>query len=225
MRVNKCHHNSEPFVRRPNHPHLAIGFRNVLHQPIYRVIRICRIVDATRIQRPQRWGRHPVPSFRTILPAHVLEYPDVAGMHKYIVALWQFVEHVGRLVPRRPTRRIVRCPRKEDRSVRCALGNNNNGVELHAVPHGNHDNLFDIVIIVARSNEGFRNIRRAHRGLRPRRRKNCKQTSGNTQSLYGLHDGVYPFADLHEVYRLRSLGSIVVRLVHFLHEQSVGTQR
>ena len=178
VRVHERHHHGEALVRAAEHADPAVGLGHVLHEPVDRVVRIGRVIHFARVQRPPERTRHDVLAFGSVLAAHVLEHADVAVLHEDLVALRQQRHHVRRGRPLRAARRVVRRAGQEHRRVIGAAGNDDDGVELHAVAHGNHDLAPDVVIRGGGRLEGRRDVGRERRGLR--RGGHCQRQQGQS---------------------------------------------
>ena len=91
-----------------------------------------------------------------VLTAHVLAHDDVTGGDRGV----EHLRHDGREVRTREARDAVRGvvwrARQEHGRVRCALRDQDEGLELHAVPHRDHLLALDEVELVRLRREGRR---------------------------------------------------------------------
>ncbi len=168
MRVGQRHHHGESFVGRTDHTDLAIGFLDILHQPVDGVPGIGGMVDLAGIERPTQRARHHVIAFGTVLAAHVLKHTDVAAFHEDVVAGRQQVLHMRRVQPFGAATGIVRRARQHDRRVPSALRQHDHRVQLDPIAHRNHHLALDVVVARIGSHERLAgDVRRHRRGLRP----------------------------------------------------------
>ncbi len=168
MRVGQRHHHGEPFVGRADHADLAIGFADVLHQPIDGVPGIGGMVDFAGIERPAQRTRHHVIAFGTVFAAHVLKHADVAAFHEDVVAGRQQVLHMRRSQPFGAATCVVGRACQHDRCVLGALRQHDHRVQLDPIAHRNHHLALDVVVARIGSHERLAgDVRRHRRGLRP----------------------------------------------------------
>ena len=146
VRIHERHDYGEAFIRASEHTDLAVGFRHVFHKPFDGVVSVCGFVGQGRVQRATKRTRHEVLALRAVFAADVLENANVAIGDKDFVALGQCGKHVGRIRSGGAPSGIIRRARKENGSVVRALRHDNDGKELDAIAHGNHDVALFIVI-------------------------------------------------------------------------------
>ena len=134
-------------------PTLPFALGDVLHQPVDGVVRVGRVVDGRRVQRPPERPVHDVVALRAVLAAHVLDGPDVAPLddhvRRVVVALQDRAE-VRALGVARELVGVVGRPREQDRRALRALRDQDHRVQLHPVPHGDHHVPPDVVEAVVR---------------------------------------------------------------------------
>jgi len=83
MRIHQRHQRQKTVIGNAENTDLAIALRNVFDEPVDRVIRVSRMIDIRRIQRPTQRSIHYVVAFRTVLAAHVLHDPNVAALDNH----------------------------------------------------------------------------------------------------------------------------------------------
>ena len=88
MRIDERHQRQEAVVGDAEDPDLPVALRNVLHEPVDRVVGVGRVIDRRRVLRPAQRTVHHVVAFRAVLAADVLDHADVAALD----------DHVGRVV-------------------------------------------------------------------------------------------------------------------------------
>ncbi len=160
MRVDQRHRRHHAVVAGAGDADAAVGARDVLHQPIDRVVGVGRMVDAAGVERPGQRPLVHIGAARAVLAAHVLIGEDVAGAQQHRVggADQHRPVRAGRLAGRLVG--IVGRPVEEDRRVLGAPRRQDDGVQLDAVAHGNVDLAAEIVERIADLDEGLRNVAR-----------------------------------------------------------------
>src|SRR3546814_21122205 len=83
--------------------------------------------------------------FRSVFAAHVLIDADIARLDERLVGERPRREHRRRVHPLGAARGIVRRAREDDRRVGRALGDDDDGIELHAVAHRDHHLALDVI--------------------------------------------------------------------------------
>ena len=159
VRIEQRHHYRESLVARPDHPHSPIRLRHILHQPVDRVVRIGRIIGPARVvARLHRRRRHQIRPLRPVLPAHILIHPDVPRLDEPLIAQRQGLDHARAVRSLRASRRVVRCPRQQDRRIFRAHRHHDHRAELHPVPHRDHHHALVIISPPVRSLEVLRQL-------------------------------------------------------------------
>ena len=124
-------------------PTLPLDLGDVLHEPVDGVVGVGGLVDGGRVQRAADGAVHDVVALGAVLAADVLDDADVAAARRWSrwrcripielgprCALCALVVSCGGAVGRAG---------EEDAGALRALGNEDDGVQLDAVAHGDHD--------------------------------------------------------------------------------------
>ena len=196
MRVRQRHHHGEPLVRGAKHADAAVGFRDVLHQPVDGVVGVGRMVDLGVVERSHQRPRDHVVALRAVFPTDILEHADVAALHEHLVALRQDVEHVRRSHAAGAPVGIVGRARQQDRRVVRTLRHHDDRVQLDAVAHRDHHLALDVVVAVGRRDEILAgDVRRHRRRLREDRHRGEQawQQEAEQPDGGGVHGG-FPLA-------------------------------
>ncbi len=124
MRLEQRHHHGEAFVRRAEHPDLAVRFGEVglVDQPIDRVPGIGGVIDRGGIERTDGRARDDIVALRAIFAADILEHADIAVLDEQLVTLGKRREHVRAVHPLDPARGVVGGAGEQDRRIGRALG-------------------------------------------------------------------------------------------------------
>ena len=141
VRVQQRHNHRQPLVGGAKHADAAVGFGQVrlVHQPVDRVISVGGVIHLGRVQRADHRAGDDIIAFRAVFAADVLEHPDVPGANERLVRLRQQRRHVRAVLDAiGAPLGIVGRARQQDRGVRCALGNDDDGEQLGAVAHRDH---------------------------------------------------------------------------------------
>ncbi len=146
VRIDLGHQGGEAQIGRADHADLAVRFRRVLHQPVDGVVGVGRLVDLGSVaagadDRP----RHDEVTFGFIHAANILVDADIAVIDELGVHGRQDLGDLVALVAGGGVLGIIGRARQQDRAVPGALLEDDDGVELHAVAHRDHDFAFDIV--------------------------------------------------------------------------------
>ncbi len=165
VRVHQGHHHGEALVGAAEHADAAVRLGHVLHEPLDRVVGVGRVIGRRRVERPAQRPREHVVAFRAVLAAHVLEDADVAVGDEHLVALRQRRQQVRRGVARGAPAGVVGRARHDHRRAAGALGHDDHGEELDAVPHRDHHLAPLVVVAGARGHVGLADVRRAWRRL------------------------------------------------------------
>ena len=183
VRIHERHQRQESVVRDAEDADLAVRFRDVLHEPVDRVVRVRRVVHRRRVLRPVHGAVHHVVALGAVLAAHVLHDADVAALDDRLDGVVVAVERraeVRALVDPRELVGVVGRPREEDRRRLRAQGrlrHEDDRVQLHAVAHRDHHLAPHVVEAVVRRHEARRHLarqRRVHGGGRRRRRSGLR---------------------------------------------------
>ena len=141
VRVDQGHQGQEPVVGDAEDADPSARLRHVLHQPVDGVVGVGGVVDGSRVERAVQRPVHHVVALGAVLAAHVLHHADVAALDDdvggVVVALEDGPE-VRALRVAGQLRRIVGGARQQDRRAAGALGDEDDGVELDPVAHGDH---------------------------------------------------------------------------------------
>ncbi len=183
MRVHQRHERCETVVRNAENPHLAVGFGDVLDEPIDGVVGVGRMIDVARVQRSAQGPGHDIAAFRPMLAADVLHHANIAAVDHGIVRDIGAVDQRGQVrtaVLGDALRRAVGGPRKQYRRAMRASRNQNEGFQLDAVAHGNHDFALRVVEGVDARDELRRRLARQRVGG-DRRQVRHQQTAGRRQ--------------------------------------------
>ena len=149
MWVDQSHDNGETLIRTPEHANLAIGFGDILDEPVDGVVSdgvVRGVVGIGRIQRAPQWASHKILAFGAIFAADVLENTDVSAARKHVVARRQNRQHVRRWDTLGTFRRVVRRPSQDDWRILRSPRDDYDGVQFHAIAHRNHDVALNVVI-------------------------------------------------------------------------------
>ena len=168
MRIHQRHQRQEAIVGDAQKSNLAVAFRNILHQPVDGVVSVRGVIDGGRVLRPVQRPVHDVVALRAVLAAHVLDHADVTA----------FDDHIGRIVVALQDRTQVRTLRvagqpvgvvrragQQDGSAMGALGQQDHGVQLHAVPHRDHRLALAVIEAIGGLGKLRRNLARKGRVL------------------------------------------------------------
>ena len=166
MRIDQRHDDGESFIRASQHADFAIGFRHIFHEPLDGIVCVGRVIHHARIERTSQRPGHYVFSFRPILAANILKYPDVPVRSEHLIAFRQNGKHARRLSSFRTSGGVVRCAGHDHRRVPGAFRNNDDRMQLDAVAHRNHDFAFDMVVGPRWRFEFRWNVGRQRRDLR-----------------------------------------------------------
>src|ERR1700722_9529174 len=103
---------------------------------------------------------HDVLALGFIFASNILKDADVAVGPECPVGHRQYGTHVRAVVARQSLGRVVRSTREYDGRVAGPFGKDDDGVEFHAIAHGNHDLTLDINVGRSGSSESLRDIAR-----------------------------------------------------------------
>src|SRR5207248_6256171 len=124
------------------------ALRNILHQPINRVMGVGGFVHRGGIQRAMQGAGHDVVTFRPVFATDVLVHADVAALYDYLGSIVVAFED-GAKVRTGGVAGLdggaVRRAREQHGRVMGAFGHNDDRVQAHAIAHGNHDVALDVV--------------------------------------------------------------------------------
>ncbi len=168
--MEQRHQHGEALVRAADHADLAVALRDVLDQPVDGVERVGRVIDRAVVERAAQRPRHHVVALAAVLAAHVLEHADVAAVGDRVVADRQHVGEVRARDALGTLARVVRRAREDDRQALGARGDEDDGVQLDAVAHRDHDVALVVVGGRRRRRELRRDVGLQRRRLRRRRR-------------------------------------------------------
>ena len=171
MRVDQRHQRQEPVVGNAEDADLAVALGSVLHQPVDRVVGVGGVIDRRRVLRPAQRPVHHVVAFRAVLAADVLHHADVAALDDHfqrVVVAGEHRRQVGAVRVAGEVVRVVRRARQQDRRAPGALRHQDDGVQLHAVAHRNHDVALHVVEGVGHRLERRRRLARQAGILRRR---------------------------------------------------------
>ena len=160
VRIDQGHERQEAVVRNADDADLSIAFRDVLHEPVNRVVRVGGVIDGRRILRTAQRSVHHVIALGSVLPAHVLDDADVAARDDDVCGVVVALQDRAEVRAVRVTReivRVVRRARQQDGSVLRALWYKDHGVQPDAVAHRDHHVPLGIVEIIR---SGFERSRR-----------------------------------------------------------------
>ena len=183
MRIYERHQRGEAVVGDAEYAHLAVGFRDVLDQPIDGVVGVGRVIDGSGVQRPAQRPGHYIITFRAVLAAHVLHHSDVAAVDHGVVRDVGAVDERGQVsaaVLHHAVRCAVGSPRQQNRRTMRAFRNQNDGLQFDSVAHRNHDFALHVVEAVDARHEGGRclareRVARACRGGNEQRTKYARR--------------------------------------------------
>ena len=169
MRIQQRHDDGEALVGGADHADAAVGLGDVFDQPVDGVVGVGGVVGAGGVEAAVHGRRrHEVGAFGAVLAADVLIDADVAGLDEDLVGEVELVDHAGDVFARG---RVAACSGgrrggadagggaigcgtgggvvggagEDDGHVRCAFGDDDDGVELDAVAHGHHLDALDVV--------------------------------------------------------------------------------
>jgi hypothetical protein len=166
VRVHERREGEEPVVGDAEDSDAAVRLREVLHEPVDRVVRVGGVVDLRRVQRPAEGAVHDVVALGAVLAPHVLDDADVApvddDVRGVVVALDGGAE-VGALRVARQRLRVVRSAGEEDRRPLRPLRHEDHGVEADAVAHRDHHVAPLVVPAFRRRDELLRRLAREER--------------------------------------------------------------
>ena len=171
MRIDERHQRKESVVRDAEDPDLAVALRDVLHQPVNRVVGVGRVIDGRRIQRSvQRTVHHVVP-LGSMLAPNVLHDADVPAVHDDVGGVVVAAEDWPKMRALRVARQhvgVVRRARQENGRPLRAPGHEDDRVQLDAVAHRDHHVALGVVEAFGRRAKGRRRL--TWEGLARRRR-------------------------------------------------------
>ncbi len=151
--MEQGHDDGESFVAGADHADAAVRFGDVFHQPVDSVPGIGGVVGAARVVAGVHGRRrHEVGTFGSVFAADVLIDADVARLDEDFIAEREGLDHARALRSRGTGGGVVRRAGKEDRGTVRPFGDDDDGVELDAVAHGDHD---DALLKVAGLLGGF----------------------------------------------------------------------
>ena len=145
----------------PEDPDLAVGLGHVLHQPLDRVVGICRVVDRRPVLRPAQRPVHHVVPFRLVLAAHVLDHADVPALDDHVghvVVSLQHGSQVRALAVRRELVGAVRRASEQDGRSPGPLRHQDDRVELDPVAHADHRRALHVVERIGHRTEPGRHL-------------------------------------------------------------------
>ena len=131
----------KPSYEIPRMPTLPLRLRDVLHQPVDGVVGVGRVIDRRLVLRAAQGPVHDVVPLGAVLAADVLHDADVAALQDHIdgvVVAVQDRPEVRALGVARELVGVVGRAGQEDRRSFRALRDQDDGVQLDAVAHGNH---------------------------------------------------------------------------------------
>ena len=160
MRIHQRHQRQEAIVGDAQKSNLAVAFRNILHQPVDGVVSVRSVIHRRGILRPVQRPVHDVVALRAVLAAHVLD--DHIG--RIVVALQDRTQVRTLRVAGQPVG-VVRRAGQQDGSAMGALGQQDHGVQLHAVPHRDHRLALAVIEAIGGLGKLRRNLARKGRVL------------------------------------------------------------
>ena len=133
-------------------PTLPLRLRDVLHQPVDGVVGVGGMIHGRRILRPVQGAVHDVVAFGAVLAADILNHADVAALDDHLGGIVVAVQdrssewsQMSALGMAGEFGGVVGRARQQDRRVLRALGDQDDGVQLDAVAHGDHHVAPDVV--------------------------------------------------------------------------------
>jgi hypothetical protein len=144
--IEQRHGHRPAVIRRTNHAHALVRFGNILDQPFNRVPGICRVIGFARIERTHWRTRHDIRALRAVFAANVLIDKDVPVVDPLAICRPQCVAKMWAVI-RGKNRCVVRRALEQHWQIVRALRNNDDGMQLNAVAHGNHLLALDVVVI------------------------------------------------------------------------------
>ena len=163
VRMHQRHQRQETVVGNAEDSDLAVRLGNVLHQPFDGVVGVGRVVDRRRIQRPVQRPVHHIVALGAVLAANVLHHPDVAAVHDHVGGVVISVERSPQMradaVGRQHIGAVGRAG-EEDRRLLRSFGDQDDGMQFHAVPHGNHDLAALVIESISRRHKVRRSLAR-----------------------------------------------------------------
>ena len=142
MRIDERHQGQEAVVGDAEDADLAVGFGNVFDQPVDGVVGVGGVVDRRGIERAVQRAIHDVVAFGAVFAAHILDNANVAAFDDDVGGVVVAVEDWGRDGSLRVGGEavgVVGRAREQDRRVLGAFRDEDDGVQLDAVAHGDHD--------------------------------------------------------------------------------------
>ena len=188
MGMDERHEGQKAVVGDAENADLAVGFGNVVDQPVDGVVGVGGFVDGGGILRPVDGAVHHVVALGAVFAADVLDDADVAALDddvgRVVVAVENRAE-VGALEVRGEFVGAVGRAREQDWRARCAFRHQDDRVQPDAVAHGDHD--FAACVVEAaggrlqfrRRLAGIVGIERAGGLLRPGNGKTGKRKGGD----------------------------------------------
>lgn len=141
MRMHQRYQGKKAVVGYAEDADLAIRLRHILYQPVDCVVGIGRLIYRRRIERTVDGPVHHVVAFAAVLAANILHHANVATLNDWLGRVIVAVE-AGREMDARciggQHGRVVRCSREQNPFSICAFGDQDDRMQLDAVPHGNH---------------------------------------------------------------------------------------
>ena len=171
MGVDERHQGQEAVVGDAEDADAAVALRDVLHQPVDRVVGVGRVIDGRRVLRPVQRAIHHVVALGAVLSAHVLDRADVAALDDDlggVVVAVQARAQVRAVGAARERGGVVGRAREQDRRVPGALRHEDDGMQLHPVTHGDHHVALHVVEAVGGGGECRRRLARERGVLRRR---------------------------------------------------------
>ncbi len=139
MRIEQCHDDGEALVAGADHADAAVRLGHVLDQPVDGVPGVGGVVGAGGvIARSDRRRRHVVGALGAVLAANILIDANIAGLDKNFVGERKSLDHARTLGARGAAGGVVGSAGEQNGRILRSLGDDNDGVELDAVAHGNH---------------------------------------------------------------------------------------
>ena len=146
MRIDQAHQHRKAVIAGAHGADFAIGLRHVLDQPVDRVVGIGRMIHRRVIQVARQRPGHHIVAFGFVFSAYILGHDDVAGVGELAEAQGQD-QRAARTIPAAGEfAGVVGRAIENHGRTRRAFGNDDDGMELHAIAHGNHDVALDVVV-------------------------------------------------------------------------------
>ena len=157
VRMDEAHQGGESVVGDADDADLAVALGRIFYEPVDGVVGVGGVVDLGWVEGAAEGAVHHVVAFGAVLAADVLDDADVAAVDDDVGGVVVAVEagaEVRALRVCRQRRCAVGRAGEQDGRVFCSFRDQDDGVELDAVAHRDHDFAAVVVEAVVRRLEG-----------------------------------------------------------------------